>query len=55
VQPLADGTYRLDVGTNGMAQSIITDYVILALPLTALSIIGWRSANLQRAIARHVG
>lgn len=55
VHPLPDGTYRLEVGMNGMAQSVIADYVILALPLTALSVIDWRSANLQRAVARHIG
>jgi SAM-dependent methyltransferase len=54
VQPLPDGTYRLDVGTNGVRESVIADYVVLALPLTALSIIDWRSTNLQRAMAKHV-
>jgi monoamine oxidase/SAM-dependent methyltransferase len=55
VQPLADGTYRLDVGTNGTAQTVIADYVIVALPLTALSVIDWRSATLQRALGKHIG
>ncbi len=54
VEPLRDGTYRLDIGTNGMSESAVADYVILALPLAALSIIDWRSANLQRAMARHI-
>jgi monoamine oxidase/SAM-dependent methyltransferase len=55
VQPLPGGTYRLEVGRNGTAETIEADFVILALPLTALSIIEWRSAALQRAMADHIG
>jgi monoamine oxidase/SAM-dependent methyltransferase len=55
IQPLPDGTYRLEVGHNGTAETIEADFVILALPLTALSIIEWRSAALQRAMANHIG
>ena len=54
IQPLFDGTYRLEIGTNGSAESVIADYVVLALPLTALSIIDWRSATLQQAMANHI-
>jgi SAM-dependent methyltransferase len=54
VQPLPGGIYRLEVGRNGTAETIETDYVILALPLTALSIVEWRSAALQRAMADHI-
>ena len=54
LEPLADGTYRLDVGSNGSRRDVIADFVVLALPLTALSIINWRSAKLQQAMARHI-
>jgi len=54
VEPLADGTYRLMAGVNGSSETIIADYVILALPLTALSIIEWRSPALHHAIVDHV-
>jgi monoamine oxidase/carbonic anhydrase/acetyltransferase-like protein (isoleucine patch superfamily)/SAM-dependent methyltransferase len=54
VQPLPGGTYRLEVVRNGTAETIEADFVILALPLTALSIVEWRSAALQRAMADHI-
>jgi hypothetical protein len=54
VQPLADGAYRLTYYENGIAETIDADFVILALPLTALSIIEWRSAALHRAMTRHI-
>lgn len=54
VEPLPDGTYRLTVGSNGTTETIVADYVILALPLTALSIIEWRSPALHHAIVDHV-
>jgi monoamine oxidase/acetyltransferase-like isoleucine patch superfamily enzyme/SAM-dependent methyltransferase len=54
VQPLPDGTYRLEVVRNGTTETIEADFVILALPLTALSILEWRSAALQRAMADHI-
>ncbi len=54
VEPLPDGTYRLTAGSNGTTEAIIADYVILALPLTALSIIEWRSPALHHAIVDHV-
>ena len=54
VQPLADGTYRLEFGLNGCAETVVADYVVLALPLTALSIIDWRSLPLQQAMASHI-
>ena len=54
LEPLADGTYRLMAGVNGSSEAIIADYVILALPLTALSIIEWRSPALHHAIVDHV-
>lgn len=55
VEVLADGTYRLEVGSNGAVEKFIADYVIFALPLTALSIINWRAEALQQAMARHIG
>jgi monoamine oxidase/SAM-dependent methyltransferase len=54
VEPLPDGTYRLTVGSNGTAETVIADFVILALPLTALSIVDWRSPSLHHAIVDHV-
>ena len=54
VQPLPDGTYRLHVDANGFQEFFIADYVVLALPLTALSMIHWRSEELQEAVDRHV-
>jgi monoamine oxidase/SAM-dependent methyltransferase len=53
IEKLDDGTYRLEVGSNGGVETVIADYVILALPLTALSIIKWRSEEFQRAMAGH--
>ncbi|PWB80151.1 MAG: amine oxidase [Methylocystaceae bacterium] len=55
VEPLADGTYRLEVDVNGFDETTIVDYVVLALPLTALSMIHWRSETLQQTIDRHIG
>ncbi len=54
VRPLFDGTYQLGMCINGEPQTIAADYVMLALPLTALSIIDWRSPHLQQAMARHI-
>jgi monoamine oxidase/SAM-dependent methyltransferase len=54
VQPLSDGTFKLEVGVNGARHSIVADYVVLALPLTALSMINWKSGTLQQSIARHI-
>ena len=54
VRPLFDGTFQLGMCINGEPQTIAADYVILALPLTALSIIDWRSPHLQQAMARHI-
>jgi len=55
VQPLGDGTYCLEVEVNGVRETAIADFVVLALPLTALSTIHWRSEDLQEAVDRHVG
>jgi monoamine oxidase len=54
VQPLPDGTYKLVVGSNGSAIDVLADYVIFALPITALAIIDWRSPALQHAINSHI-
>lgn len=54
VQPLADGTCALEVDSDGFAETKIFDYVVLALPLTALSMIHWRSTLLQETIDRHI-
>ena len=55
VQPLPDGTYRLEVDVNGVRETAMADFVIVALPLTALSTINWRTQALQEAINRHIG
>ena len=54
VETLDDGTYRLEFGSNGAVEPIIADYIILALPLTSLSTINWRSESLHRAITQHI-
>lgn len=55
VEPLADGTYRLEIQANGREERVIADYVIAALPLSALSTVHWRSESLELAMDRHVG
>jgi monoamine oxidase len=55
VEPQRDGTYRLEVMKAGVTEAVVADYVVLALPLTALSIIDWRSAALRRAMNKHIG
>lgn len=54
LRPLFDGTYQLGMCVNGEPTTVVADYVVLALPLTALSIIDWRSPHLQQAMARHI-
>jgi monoamine oxidase/SAM-dependent methyltransferase len=54
IEPQRDGTCRLDVMTGGVSETVIADYVVLALPLTALSIMDWRSAALRRAMDKHI-
>ena len=53
VQPRADGSYSLEMQVHGAAQVEIADFVVVALPLSALSTIHWRSEPLQSAIDRH--
>jgi monoamine oxidase/SAM-dependent methyltransferase len=55
IQPLPNGSYCLEVCVDGVCKTEVADYVILALPLTALSTIHWRSEALQETIHRHVG
>ena len=55
VEPLADGTYRLEMQVNGHEETVTADYVVVALPLTALSSIHWRSEALEIAMDKHVG
>src|SRR5258708_1854582 len=54
IEPLRDGTYRLDVMSGGVSETVVADYVVLALPLTALSIIDWRSPVLRRALDKQI-
>jgi monoamine oxidase/SAM-dependent methyltransferase len=53
VQPLPDGTYRLELQLGGATETTTADFVVVALPLTALSTIHWRSELLQQAIDKH--
>ncbi len=53
VELLADGTYRLDLRANGREESVTADYVVVAVPLRALSIIHWRTEALAFAMERH--
>ena len=55
VEPLADGAYRLEMQVNGHEETVTADYVVVALPLTALSSIHWRSEALEIAMDKHVG
>ena len=55
VEPLADGTYQLEVQVNGQEEKVIADYVVVALPLSALSTIHWRSEALELAMEKHAG
>ncbi|WP_052699124.1 FAD-dependent oxidoreductase [Hyphomicrobium sp. 99] len=54
VEPLPDGTYKIELQTGGAQETVNADLVIVALPLTSLSTIYWRSEPLQRAIDRHI-
>jgi monoamine oxidase/SAM-dependent methyltransferase len=54
IQPLADGSYRLDMIVNGVVETTIADFVVVALPLSAMSMIHWRSNALQEAIDKHL-
>ncbi|HYA80574.1 MAG TPA: FAD-dependent oxidoreductase [Methylocystis sp.] len=55
VEPLPDGSYRLDMLVNGFTESTIADYVVFAVPLSAMSMIGLRSETLRQTIDRHIG
>ncbi len=55
VEPLADGAYRLEMLVNGHQETVTADYVVVALPMTALSSIHWRSEALEIAMDKHVG
>lgn len=55
VEPLADRTYQLEMLVNGFQETVIADYVVVALPLSALSTIHWRSEALELAMEKHVG
>jgi len=54
VEPLTDGAYRLEMLMNGFEETVIADYVVVALPLSALSTIHWRSEALDLAMERHI-
>jgi SAM-dependent methyltransferase len=55
VTPLPDGKYQVDVDVNGLRETGTFDYVVLALPLTAYSMIHWRSETLQKVVDEHIG
>lgn len=54
VQPLADGTYRLEVDVDGFPEVHIADFVVVALPLSAMACVTWRSDRLQHVIDDHI-
>ena len=54
VQPLADGTYRVEVDAEGFLENHIADFVVVALPLSAMACVNWRSDRLQRVIDDHI-
>jgi monoamine oxidase len=54
IESLPDGTYRLEVGTNGARHEVIADFVVLALPLSAFSSVDFRSTPLKRGMAHHI-
>ncbi|MFG1347424.1 FAD-dependent oxidoreductase [Xanthobacter autotrophicus DSM 431] len=54
ITPLFDGRFQLGLCAHGTQETVVADYVVVALPLTALSIIDWRSPHLQAAMARHI-
>ena len=54
VQPLADGTYRVEVDAEGFLENHIADFVVVALPLSAMACVTWRSDRLQRVIDDHI-
>jgi monoamine oxidase/SAM-dependent methyltransferase len=54
VEPQRDGTYHLEVMTGGISETVVADYVVLALPLTALSVMDWRSPALRRAMDKQI-
>jgi monoamine oxidase/SAM-dependent methyltransferase len=54
VQPLPDGTYRLEIDTNGVCETTVADFVVIAVQLSSLSRIHWRSEKLQEVVDRHV-
>jgi monoamine oxidase len=54
VEPMPDGTYRLEVIRDGVAEEFTFDFLIIAVPLTSLSVIEWRSSALQTALNAHV-
>jgi len=54
VESLPDGKYSLELQVNGCREKAVADFVVLALPLTSLSTVQWRSETLQRAVDKHV-
>lgn len=53
VRPLDDGTYAVEFSSSGVAETAIADYVVIALPISALATIHWWSEALQEAVDRH--
>jgi monoamine oxidase len=54
VEPLANGQYRLDMAVGGVRKTAVADYVVLSLPLTALSSIHLRDESLDLAMHEHI-
>ena len=55
VTALPDGRFRLETGHRQDSGSFEADYVVAALPLSALAMIDWRDGRVQHAIDRHMG
>ena len=54
VSALPNGRFRLDTGHHDHSESFEADYVVAALPLSALAMIDWRDGKVQHAIDRHM-
>ena len=55
VAALPGGRFKLATATGDAGESFEADYVVAALPLSALAMIDWRDGKVQHAIDRHMG
>jgi SAM-dependent methyltransferase len=54
VEPLSNGQYKLETTVDGERKNFIADYVVMAMPLTALSSVHWRQESLDLAMHQHI-